>query len=58
MQKYDIQGYRQNRHTEVCRQAQAFQGHYGSPTVTVSMGSQTFKTATQEKEEIIIIIIR
>lgn len=48
MLKYDIQGYK-HRHNEVCRQAQAFQGHYGSPIVA---GSQTFKTATQEKEEI------
>lgn len=50
MLKYDIQGYK-HRHNEVCRQAQAFQGHYESPIVTA--GSQTFKTtATQEKEEI------
>lgn len=50
MLKYDIQGFRQNRHTEVCSQAQAFQGDYGSSIVTA--GSQTFKTAAQEKEGI------
>lgn len=36
-------------HAEVCRQVQAFWGHYGSPTATA--GSHTFKTTAIQQEE-------